>query len=154
ARFGDLPKLDARDLVSPIGTLIFSVGIVAAISGTVAYLASADLIDRGGIAEWSGVIPLQKQRLAFAVNGSHVAAYGAGFVGGIALCIWTVTRRVRESKPNGTKGRESTEGQDMEPIAILTAIGSALGLLDKFVGLVDKLKNPNGPPHSVEAKRE
>lgn len=46
------------------------------------------------------------------------------------------------------------EGEMMDPISVIAAIGAALGLIDKFVGLVRTLRSSENRPPSVEAKQE
>jgi serine/threonine protein kinase len=52
----------------------------------------------------------------------------------------------------GSLGRQ--EELTMDPITAMSAIGSALGLTDKFVDLVRKLRKGDDMPHNVETKRE
>lgn len=42
----------------------------------------------------------------------------------------------------------------MDPLSTMSAIGASLSLIDKFVGLVSKLRSGGSRPHHVEAKQE
>jgi hypothetical protein len=153
ARLGDYNRRTLADLLSPLSKLLIAIAAIAILSGFVAYAMAPP----EGIPNWSGIIPPEKQRIAFSVNGAHLGAYASGAIGTVILCINLIVGRAR---PTALPDRSPTQRHygstsNMEPVTILSTISASLGLVDKFVGLVQKLRNPNAPTsHRVQAKAE
>jgi hypothetical protein len=94
ARVGSLPKMDARDLLRPVGVLLACCAVLALIAGLVGYV----LANRGVISldPWLAArIPPARHALFLADGFAHMASYGGSFVGGLVLCLWVVMRRYR-----------------------------------------------------------
>ena len=73
------------------------------------------------------------------------------------ICNPTRSTKVPEVQvelSHGGRSGHETQEHHMEPLSILTAIGSTLGLVDKFVSLVRKLRSEESAPFKVEAKQE
>lgn len=97
---GSRPKLEAHELVRPIGVLLlcmFALALVAGLSG--AFLAS-----RGQV--WlveplKTAVPADRQVAFLADLWAHTASYLGGLVGGIGLAIWTWKKRGRLAASTG-----------------------------------------------------
>ena len=97
ARMGRAPKLAARDLVRPLGTLLLAMGAVALIAGVVGYRRASG----GAIDPWVVANIPSGQRVAFMADWSaHSASYAAGAIGGLALCVYVWVSRQRAMSPN------------------------------------------------------
>jgi hypothetical protein len=71
------------------------VSLLAGIAGY--FLAQAGSIHLAG---WLAQRVPPEKHVAFLADGAaHLAAYGAGFFGGIGLSIWVLFRRRRNSRP-------------------------------------------------------
>ena len=94
SRLGSWPKFDATHLVRPVCVLLIVMACSALVAGLVGYiLASAGVVRLDG---WLGSHVPEKKYVAFLADGAaHLASYGVGFFGGIALSIWVVFRRRR-----------------------------------------------------------
>lgn len=90
--WGRWPKLNAKDLIRPIVTLMLCVGVFAALAGVAGYVAAINKL------VWipsplSEQIPAER-RIWFLVDlWTHSASYLGGFLGGLALCGWAMSRR-------------------------------------------------------------
>jgi predicted benzoate:H+ symporter BenE len=94
ARVGSLPKMDARDLLKPVGVMMACCGVLALAAGVVGYV----LANVGAVSLDDGLaarIPPARHALFLADGFAHQASYTGGFVGGFILCIWVVMRRYR-----------------------------------------------------------
>lgn len=92
ARVGARPRLGARDLLRPTLLAMGGVGVVAALAGLVGYLAA-----RSGwvylVEPLASAVP-RARHVAFLTDlWAHDAAYLAGLLAGIGLCVWTWRRR-------------------------------------------------------------
>jgi H+/Cl- antiporter ClcA len=92
ARAGSRPKLSARDLVRPTLVLLAVMGIVSLLSGIAGYESARSGRDRL-TGELAALIPPEKHARFLADLRAHQAAYAAGFLGGIAVCLWIWRRR-------------------------------------------------------------
>ncbi len=94
ARVGSLPKMDARDLLRPVGVMMACCGVVALTAGVVGYvLANGGVVTLDG---WLAArIPPAKHALFLADGFAHLASYTGGFVGGFVVCVCVVMRRYR-----------------------------------------------------------
>ena len=96
-RVGSWPKFDAADLVRPIAILLIVMACASLIAGIAGYvLANAGAVQLEGFL--ARRVPSEKHVAFLADGAAHLAAYGVGFFGGIALSIWVVFRRRRLSK--------------------------------------------------------
>ena len=94
ARAGRAPKLAAADLLRPVGLLMVAIALLALVGGIVGYL----LARSGAIGLYGPLdagVPADRQVAFLADLWAHCAAYLAGFVGGIVLCVRTARRRRR-----------------------------------------------------------
>ena len=96
ARAGRKGKLGAKDLVRPIGVLLVCMAVVAALAGSVGYVAARSK------AVWlleplASRVPADRHEPFIAVLWAHVAAYGSGFLGGLALCAFVMYRRTKRA---------------------------------------------------------
>lgn len=93
ARAGEQPKLEARDLIKPLGWLMAAMFCFAALAGLIAYLASCSGVFRLA-GHYAAKIP-EDRHMAFLICGwAHGASYLAGFLGGLFLCFLTWKRRL------------------------------------------------------------
>jgi hypothetical protein len=94
ARVGSLPKMDARDLLKPVGVMMACCGLLALTADVVGYvLANHGVVTLDG---WlAASIPPARHALFLADGFAHSASYGGGLVVGFILCIWVVMRRYR-----------------------------------------------------------
>jgi len=96
ARAGRAPKLAAKDLVRPLGVLLVCIAVVAAFAGTIGYVAARNKV------VWlleplASRVPADRHVPFIGVLWAHVAAYGAGFLGGLAICAFLVYRRTKRA---------------------------------------------------------
>ena len=92
-RAGAGPPLSAGQMVRPLGILLAVMGGCTLLSGiTGGILASRGIVTPG---DWQWDIPEAAHTGFVADVFAHLAAYGAGFVGGIVLIIWAKRRRQR-----------------------------------------------------------
>ncbi|MBX9791060.1 MAG: hypothetical protein K2Y37_19245 [Pirellulales bacterium] len=94
ARVGSWPKLTAADLVQPIAMLLMAMAVASLAAGVAGYFTA-----RAGhvwlVEPLASRVPHEKQVTFLADLWAHSAAYGVGFVGGLAVCIWAIVRRAR-----------------------------------------------------------
>lgn len=96
-RVGSWPKLDAADLVRPIGVLLIVMACASLLAGIAGYfLAKAGAVQLMGSLAWS--VPRERHIVFLADGAAHLAAYGVGFFGGLVLCGWVVVWRRRRNK--------------------------------------------------------
>ena len=101
ARIGPPPRLTMEQLVVPALMLLAAMALASTAAGVAGY-ASAAWGDAAIPASYATDVPLRSHDRFVAVWWAHNAAYGAGFVGALALSIWIVVRRVRA----GSRDRE------------------------------------------------
>ena len=94
ARLGYPPYTTARELVRPVIVLMVVCAVCALAAGITGYmLANAGTIRvPPWIAKW---IPPERHARFMADAWAHNASYGAGFLGGVILCILTAAKRFR-----------------------------------------------------------
>jgi hypothetical protein len=94
ARLGSSRPWTAKELINPISILLAVMGIGAFLAGLTAFLlASKGSIRLTGV--FASSIPAGKH-IPFLVDmWTHSASYLFGFVGGIALIVWTWRKRER-----------------------------------------------------------
>ena len=100
ARVGSLPKYDAARLVRPVFGLLLVMGCASLLAGVIGYFVA----EAGAV--WlveplQSQVPASKQSAFLADSWAHLAAYGVGVLGGIALCGWILFERwkFRNAKP-------------------------------------------------------
>lgn len=94
SRAGSWPKFTARHLVRPIFWLMIVMGCASLVAGAIGYFVAKS----GGV--WlleplASRVPATKHYAFLADLWAHLAAYGTGFLGGIAVCGWVLFRRWR-----------------------------------------------------------
>jgi hypothetical protein len=100
SRIGSWPKFDARHLLRPIGVLLIVMACASLLAGIAGYLlAKAGVIRSEEFLPWG--VPPAKHVTFLADAAAHLAAYGVGFFGGLALCVWVFFRRRRLAKFSG-----------------------------------------------------
>jgi len=93
ARVGSRRKIGASELVRPISKLLLIMGFLAAFAGLTGYV----LAIRGAIGPpgWvASVLPPARHARFMADWWAHNASYLFGFLGGIALCVVTIRKRL------------------------------------------------------------
>ena len=90
ARLGREPRMGAKDLVKPLGTLLASMAICAAVAAVIGATAGRHTFDASTFGWTTG----ERRRLS-AVYFAHLTSYGVAFFGGFALCGWIAWRRYR-----------------------------------------------------------
>ena len=103
SRVGSWPKFTAGRLIRPIGFLLAGMGIVSCIAGVTGYFVAI----AGGV--WleeplKSLVPESKQIRFLADLWAHLAAYGVGILGGMAVCGWVLFRRSEMAKLAGSTG--------------------------------------------------
>ena len=97
ATVGDRPPLAVRELVRPFGLLLLAVTAVTALTGyTVWDHARAFDVSLGP--HPAGLVPPERRRGLLVVACYHLAAYAAGAVGSVLLCVWVAAERRRRAK--------------------------------------------------------
>ena len=95
ARSGRRPKLEARDLMRPIGRLLIAMAVLSALAGLVGYVlgrsAFGDAL--GYFAPISDQLPKARRPLFFADAFAHEMAYASGGLGGVVIWAWAWWRR-------------------------------------------------------------
>jgi len=91
-RLGGHNRIAARQLVRPIGLALLAMALVALLAGAAGWFAA-----RWGVV-W--MVEPMASRVARERHGrfladlwAHLGAYGAGFLGGLALCAWALVKR-------------------------------------------------------------
>jgi hypothetical protein len=102
ARWGEGAKLDAGELVRPIGRLLLIMAAAAVLSGTYGYFAAT--------AKWIHLpagfafqLPPARHVPFLVAAAAHLASYAVGAIGGIAVIVNTVRRRRRSADGLGLK---------------------------------------------------
>jgi len=92
ARVGGWPRLTWKDLLRPIAIALLAMGVISAAAGITGYFAAK--------AQWVWLIeplgsriPPEKHPAFLADLWAHVAAYGAGALAGMGLCICSIIAR-------------------------------------------------------------
>ena len=120
ARVGTRPRLGARDLLRPTLLAMAGVGVVAALAGLVGYLAA-----RSGwvylVEPLSSAVPRAKHVAFLTDLWAHDAAYLAGVLAAIALCIWTWRRRGTLRIRLGTQAAHAAATSESDGIAVAAA---------------------------------
>lgn len=94
SRVGAWPKFRAADLIRPIACLL----LVMAVSSLLAGIAGYFVARAGGVRLFGTIasrVPPAKHVVFLADGAAHLAAYGVGFFGGLALCGRVRSRRRR-----------------------------------------------------------
>lgn len=90
------PKLDARELITPIAILLTVMFACAALAGLAGYFA----MDCGLLRPWpwlSRTLPPEKHAAFFADLAAHNASYWSGALGGVVLGGWALVERGRRA---------------------------------------------------------
>jgi hypothetical protein len=116
ARIGSYPQVDASRLVKPILILMASVAFVALIAGIVGYLVGL----AGGAAllgnRLVNAVPRAKHAAYLADAFAHMAAYGAGFGGGLLCWAWTWRIRSADNRTLLTSQLERLRNENLSLI--------------------------------------
>ncbi len=96
SRVGGWPQLAWRDLLWPVAIVLLAMGLVALLAGLAGYFFGR----ANGV--WlleplASRVPAEKHVLFLADLWAHIAAYAAGFLGGVGLCIWCIVVRGRRA---------------------------------------------------------
>ncbi|MGB0430738.1 MAG: hypothetical protein ACPGLV_09710 [Bacteroidia bacterium] len=92
ARFGDNPKLNLSDVISPMLALTGIMAVAAFIAGILGYVLAKQGVFM--LAERLAVqVEPKKHHLFLTAGWSHGASYFVGFVGGIVLCLLVWNKR-------------------------------------------------------------
>jgi len=96
SRVGGWPRLTWRDLLRPMAVVLCVMGVISLTAGVAGYFATK--------ADWVWLadplyfrVPTDRHSLFIADLWAHLAAYGAGFLGGVGLCIWCIVARGRRA---------------------------------------------------------
>jgi hypothetical protein len=94
ARLGSWPKYDAVRLARPVCGLLVVMAFASLVAGLIGYFVA----NTGGV--WlveplRSRVPEAKHTAFLADLWAHLAAYGVGFFGAIAICGWVLLRRWR-----------------------------------------------------------
>lgn len=96
SRIGSWPRLTWRDLLRPVAIVLCAMGVISLAAGVAGYFAAkADWVCLGDPLCFR--IPAGRHALFLADLWAHLAAYGSGFLGGLALCIWGIVARGRRA---------------------------------------------------------
>lgn len=94
ARVGSWPKLEARRLIFPLMMVLLMMGVLAFIAGLLGHVAATH--HRIVLFEpLASSVPADRHVAFLTDLCAHLASYAAGFVGGIALCVWVLISRAR-----------------------------------------------------------
>jgi len=94
SRFGSWPKYSAQLLLWPVAVLMITMGLISLVAGIAGYWYA----EAGGVHLYGSIadrVPQHRHTVFLADLWAHLAAYGAGFVGGIVLCAWILIKRWR-----------------------------------------------------------
>jgi len=94
SRLGPWPKYDAARLTRPVCGLLVVTGCASLLAGFTGYFVA----NAGGawlVEPLRSQVPASKHAVFLADLWAHLAAYGVGFLGGIAVCGWVLSRRWR-----------------------------------------------------------
>lgn len=160
ARAGRRPPVAAGDLLRPTLVVMGSIAAVAAAAGIAGFIAarSGDIALDQSLADQ---VPRAKHAAFLADLWAHEAAYTAGLLGGVALCIWTWRRRTTLARTTLARttaaevgGARTTDGPALSTVprrwevvllrlfTVVGACGLALGIL--FVLLIALLSSLSG----------
>lgn len=92
ARIGKARKIPAREIIKPLCVLILVMAVLALVAGITGYILGKNgtvyLLD-----PLNHQVPQEIHAAFLADLWAHLASYGAGFLGGIVICIQTVRNR-------------------------------------------------------------
>src|SRR4051812_24196510 len=92
SRLGSWPRFTARQLIRPIGGLTLFMAAASLLAGVGAHsLAEGGVIRLGE--PLASHVPTSKHHAFLGDLWAHLTAYTTGFLGGVALCAWTLFRR-------------------------------------------------------------
>jgi len=94
ARHGERPKMEARDLVRPLGMLLLVSGLTALLAGVTGFVAAS----RGWVVllePMASEVPRERHIAFLSDLWAHSASYACGFIGGLVLVAWTWRQRKR-----------------------------------------------------------
>jgi hypothetical protein len=117
SRAGSVPKVSARDLVRPVGTILAIMAACAVLAGIIGYLWGQTP------KSVAATLPYNLHRRFVTDMWAHSASYISGFVGGLVLCI-SILRRRFHSTPIWTRSKRK-----QAVIALACAVLSALSVL-------------------------
>jgi hypothetical protein len=130
------PRLTAQDLLRPTLILLTSTGLIALLAGITGYvLAQHGVVHLAGSLATS--VPAARHVAFLADLWAHSAAYLAGFIGGIVVCVWVWRKRGKLpgiqsdiSRANGERSASRLwERTALFAFMIIGGVGLALGLL-------------------------
>ncbi|MGO8746203.1 MAG: hypothetical protein ACLQNE_09455 [Thermoguttaceae bacterium] len=104
-RLGAWPKVNAAQLIRPIGVLLVVMACASLLAGIAGYFAArADVVRLLGPLAYR--VPAAKHHAFLADLWAHLAAYGVGSLGGIVVCVRAIFRRRWLAK----EGRQPPQG--------------------------------------------
>ena len=98
SRVGQMPRPRAVELLRPLSVLLICTGAIALLAGIAGYQA-AQMGIVWLVEPLASRIVADRHPLYLADLWAHLAAYAAGAIGGIGLCIWCVVVRARRWSP-------------------------------------------------------
>jgi hypothetical protein len=107
-RLGKAPRLGAAQMIRPIAWLMTVTGATALVAGVIGYFCA-----RAGIV-WL-LDPLcfrvaaDRHALFLADLWAHLAAYGVGGIGAVAMCVWAVRHRRKSGSAGKAKEDSAPE---------------------------------------------
>ncbi len=156
SRAGSWPKVDAARLIRPIACLLTVMAICSVLAGIAGYqLAKASGFV---LPEPLGPrVPKGHHHFFFADSLAHLAAYGAGLVGGLILCAGVIVQRRRIAQAarlvNGRPKGTVPARLDLlaEPWVVVTSRWTARAISVPLFGLLVLLTLGDGVPNPLTA---
>ncbi len=103
SRVGGWPRFTWRNLLRPVTVVLCVMGVISLTAGVTGYFVASE----GGVRlvePLASRVAAGRHVLFLADLWAHLAAYGAGFLGGVGLCFWCIVTRGRRAV---TKAKES-----------------------------------------------
>lgn len=107
AQLGPAPRISLLDLFRPAAILLGLIAFSAVAFGITGYtLARTDQMALGGVLAME--VPANSHDRFVANAWAHTAAYAAGAIGALVLCVWIVAQRLRASRSAGALSRSQS----------------------------------------------
>lgn len=111
ARIGTSRRLGARDVVVPVAGVLVGMAILATLAGVAAGRVAGR--NPGLISFPEYELPPGREPAFAAVAAAHLASYAGGFLGGLLVWGWALSRRLEARRSTRGRGEPDGTGADV-----------------------------------------